>query len=240
MLCSSVSPCSPFGFSPGRGDSSLRPTSWQSLLFIFTKAMLLNVIFQQSSCLQPTPVLQQTPPRQSCTFLLAANICISRPRWIPCAPCNENTFRSWKTQLWRCLQKSGRLPAPLQAESPSQHQLPEHPWSPVSLLCKEEQMGSRELCPGGVGEQANRAPQQQDLVRGDSQQVLCLLIDRVEYSAVQAEPNYLAWKIKLLSAAAKLNLCHQGVDLKFSNPELYIWILPASLLACCPKIWAKT
>lgn len=95
----------------------------------------------------------------------------------------------------------------------------------MSLLCK----GSRELCPGGVGEQANRAPQQQDLVRGDSQQVLCLLIDRVEYSAVQAEPNYLAWKMKLLSTAAKLSLCHRGGDLKISNPELYIWILPASL-----------
>lgn len=39
--------------------------------------------------------------------------------------------------------------------------------------------------------------------RGQSATPLCLLIDRVEYSTVQAEPNYLAWKMKLESTAAK-------------------------------------
>lgn len=48
--------------------------------------------------------------------------------------------------------------------------------------------------------------------KGQSETSLCLLIDRVEYSTVQAEPNYLAWKMKLESTAAKLSLYHQEWD----------------------------
>lgn len=44
---------------------------------------------------------------------------------------------------------------------------------------------------------------------------LCLLIDRVECSTVQAEPNYLAWKMKLESTAAKLSLVSPRRGLKF-------------------------
>lgn len=75
-----MSPCFPCGFSPDRGDISLSTNTGQNLgnsccSFLQKQQLnaLLNVIFHFGSCLQPTPVLQQTPPRQSCTFLLAAN-----------------------------------------------------------------------------------------------------------------------------------------------------------------------
>lgn len=86
--------------------------------------------------------------------------------------------------------------------------------SPISLLCnEEEQTGSRWLHPGGCWGAGKQGPVAAGSgQRGQPASSLCLLIDRVEYSTVQAEPNYLAWKTKLESTAAKLSLCHQEGD----------------------------
>lgn len=175
-----MSPCFPCGFSPDRGDISLSTNTGQNLgnsccSFLQKQQLnaLLNVIFHFGSCLQPTPVLQQTPPRQSCTFLSAANFQSAfqgqggfhaphamKTLLDPERHNTEGVFRNQGGCQHLCRQKV----------HPSTNYL--NALGLQSLPCVTRSGQGADGCAlGGCWEQENRAPQ--DLLKGDSQQLLC-------------------------------------------------------------------
>lgn len=122
----------------------------------------------------------------------------------------------------------------LQAESPSQHQLPKCPWFPISPLCNEEEQMA---APRGVLGSRQTGPHSSRIWSKGTVSKFPVPADRwVEYRLnLIIWPGKRNWKVLQQNSVC---VTEKGIKNVLIQSCTFGFYLPVSLLACCPSIWA--